>query len=306
MLTCDQYLTPASLSEAFEFLAKFAASHRVVSGGTDILPWAREGRGGDVHYGALIDIGRLPELGGVRMDGARLWLGANTTFAHCLTDPLLLAEAPLLAHCASWFGDDATREAATLGGNLVNASPAADGTTALLALNAEVTLQRGGADGARERKVAVADFVTGPGATLLEAGELLTAIEIDALPGHGAAFEKVGYRRALVLSTVCVAAAVRLDGAGRFEDVRLALGAVGPVPVRLTECEQFLIGEPAEAEIIRQAAELPLHYVQSRTRQDYRRRVVRGFVERALAAALAGPAALAGNTATTQLNEATP
>ena len=78
------------------------------------------------------------------------------------------------------------------------------------------------------------------------------------------------------------------------------------MPVRLGECEQFLVGKPAEAEIIRQAAELPLHYVQSRTRQDYRRQVVRGFVERALAAALAGPAALAGNTATTQLSEATP
>ena len=127
------------------------------------------------------------------------------------------------------------------------------------------------------------EFVTGPGKTALEPGELLVAIECDALAGYGGGFEKVGHRRSLVISLVCLAALVKLDAAGRaFEDVRLAIAGIGPVPKRLADVEAFLRGRPVSAERLQQAAEMPVALVASRTRQAYRREVVHGFMVRGL------------------------
>jgi CO/xanthine dehydrogenase FAD-binding subunit len=127
------------------------------------------------------------------------------------------------------------------------------------------------------------EFVTGQNRTALAPGEILTAIACDALPGYGGSFEKVGHRRSLVISLVCLAALVKLDAAGqKFEDVRLALAGIAPVPHRLTEVETFLRGGPIDAARIERAAEMPVALVASRTRQDYRREVVRGFMLRGL------------------------
>ena len=288
MLNCDEYLMPESLDEAFDLIERHAGRYRIVAGATDLLPWAREGRAGDVHYPVLIDISRVPELDGVERRGDRLRLGANTTFADFLNDAELREALPIMPHVAVWFADDQIRELATLAGNLINASPAADGTPPMIALNGTVTLECRRDGARRRRELDLTGFVTGPAPTRIKPGEILTAIECDALAGYGSAFEKVGHRRSLVISTVCVAALVKLDEAGAvFEDVRLALAAVGPVPVRLTECEEFLVGRPATADVIEEASRLPIERVQSRTRQDYRREVVENFVARALTDALA-------------------
>ena len=288
MIDCDQYLMPQSLDEAFDCMEEFAGRYRIVSGATDILPWAREGRGGNVHYPAVIDLSQVPEMKGVEMRGDRLWMGGNTTFADFLDHPLLREHAPVLANCAVWFADDQIRAVATLGGNLVNASPAADGSPPMVAMNGHITLESRPNGRRRSRRMALEEFITGPGATRLKAGEVLSAIDCDALSGYGAAFKKVGHRRSLVLSTVCLAVLVRADANGeRFDDVRLGLAAVGPVPVRLTECEAFLNGKPIALEAIREAARLPVPHVKSRTRQDYRREVLTHFVEEGLVEALA-------------------
>ncbi len=122
-----------------------------------------------------------------------------------------------------------------------------------------------------------------PDKTALAPGELLVAVECDALAGYGGSFEKVGHRRSLVISLVCLAALVKLDAAGRaFEDVRLAIAGIGPVPKRLTDVEAFLRSGPVSAERLEQAADMPVGLVASRTRQAYRREVVRGFVMRGL------------------------
>jgi CO/xanthine dehydrogenase FAD-binding subunit len=126
------------------------------------------------------------------------------------------------------------------------------------------------------------EFVTGPNKTGLADGELLAALECDALPDHGGAFEKVGHRRSLVISLVCLAALIKLDKDGRkVEDARLAIAGIGPKPSRLTEVENFLRG-PLSAERIDEAADMPVSLVASRTRQEYRRDVVRGFMFRGL------------------------
>lgn len=266
-----------------------AAGGRLVAGATDTLPWARQGRAGDlagdVHVPVVVDISRIAELKGYAVRDGRVRLGAGVVLQEFLEDAELREHLPCMPYCAVWFADDQIRRQATLIGNVVNASPAADGTPSLLALNATVELARKTADGVARRTLALEDFVLGPGRTAIEPGEIATALECDWLAGYGGAFEKVGQRRSLVISTVCVAACVKAS-AGRFADVRLAMGGTGPVPLRLADVEAHLRGQPITAEVIARAAELPCDRVNSRTRRDYRREVLRGFIERALIDAL--------------------
>ena len=279
MLICDEYITSASLADAFAAMARHRGRYRIVAGCTDTLPWAREGRAGDVAIPVLIDVSKIPELNERRVDDRRVRLGAATPVQRFLDDASLARTMPEMPRCAVWFADDQIRAQATIGGNIVNASPAADVTPCLVAH--ETTLELVSASG--KRTMALRDFLLGPGKTALLDGELLTAVECDALPGYGGSFEKVGHRRSLVISTVCLAVLVKLDAAGRaFDDVRLAIAGVGPIPRRLREIEDFLRGGTLSAERLEQAADMPLDLVQSRTRQEYRRDVTRGFLVRGL------------------------
>jgi carbon-monoxide dehydrogenase medium subunit/xanthine dehydrogenase FAD-binding subunit len=272
-------LTPASLAEAFAAIVENRGRYRVVAGCTDTLPWAREGRAGDVNIPVLIDVSKIPELNERRVDERRVRLGAATPMQRFLDDPALARAMPAMPRCAVWFADDQIRAQATVGGNVVNASPAADATPCLIAHNAVVEL----ASARGKRAMPLSDFITGPNKTALADGELVTGFECDALPGYGGSFEKVGHRRSLVISIVCLAVMAKLDAAGRaFEDVRLAIAGVAPKPIRLTDVESFLRGGALNMDRLEQAAELPVALVASRTRQDYRRDVVRGFLKRGL------------------------
>jgi xanthine dehydrogenase FAD-binding subunit len=283
MLTCDEYLSPASLDEAFDAMERHRGRYRIVAGATDILPWAREGRAGDVHIPALIDVAGIPELNVRSSPEKAVVLGAATRFQRFLDDQQLIEALPVMPRCAVWFADDQIRESATIGGNIVNASPAADGTPALLVHGAKVELARRDGKKIARRTIALADFTMGPGKTVLGDGEIVTALTCDALPGYGAAFEKVGHRRSLVISTVCLTVAVSVSNDGRsFADVRIALAGVNAVPRRLTDIEAALQGAAISASLLEAAAEKAVPLVASRTRQDYRRDVVRGFMLRAL------------------------
>ncbi|MGB6350518.1 MAG: FAD binding domain-containing protein [Pseudolabrys sp.] len=283
MLTCDDYLTPNSLDEAFAAMDTNRGRYRIVAGATDTLPWAREGRAGDVHIPALIDVSKIPELGELSVGDKRVRLGAATPIQRFLDDPALARALPDMPRCAVWFADDQIRAQATIGGNIVNASPAADATPCLIAHEAEVELARRVRGKIARRRMRLEQFIVGPNRTALEDGELLVAVECDSLPGYGGSFEKVGHRRSLVISLVCLATLVKLDAAGRrVDDIRLAIAGIAPKPMRLTDVEAFLRGGPLSADRMHEAAEMPLGLVASRTRQDYRREVVRGFMLRSL------------------------
>src|SRR6187431_2459399 len=283
MLLCDEYLTPKSLDDAFDLIEAHRGRYCLVAGATDLLPWAREGRAGDVHIPVLIDISRIPELRERSADDKRVRLGAATPIQRLLDDAALGRAMPAMPRCAVWFADDQLREAATIGGNVINASPAADGTPPLFAHDAVLVLARRNDGKTETRRLKIGEFITGPGKTALADDEILTTIECEALPGYGGSFEKVGHRRSLVISTVCLAALVKLDATGRkFEGVRLCIGGIGPVPDRLREVEQFLLSGALTMSRLEQAAEMPVSLVRSRTRQDYRREVVRGFMLRGL------------------------
>ena len=287
MLTCDEYHMPTTLAGALELLQAAPADSRLVAGATDILPWAREGRAGNVNLPAMIDLSRVEELHGYEITDGRVRLGANVVYQQFLTDPVLREHLPAMPYCSIWFADDQIREQATLAGNLVNASPAADGTPPMLAHNAVLEIARLGGSALERRTVALDEFVKGPGKTDLADHEIVTAITCDSLSGYGGSFQKVGQRRSLVISSVCVAACIKMDASGDvIEDIRLALGGVGPVPARLDDVEQLLRGKPLTSELIAEASARPVERVASRTRRQYRRSVVRGFIEAAIQDAL--------------------
>jgi len=286
MLLCEEYLTPVSLDEAFAAMASHHGRFRLIAGATDILPWAREGRAGDVDIPVLIDVSRIPELNVCEVGAKRVRIGAATPIQRFLDDPALGRAMPAMPRCAVWFADDQIRESATIGGNVVNASPAADGTPPLLAHDAEVELAALREGKITRRLVRLDQFIVAPSRTTIEADEILVAIEADALAGYGGSFEKVGHRRSLVISTVCLAAVVKVDGEGRrIDDIRLAVAGVGPVPRRLTDVENQLRGATVSAALIENTV-LPEDLVQSRTRRGYRREVVQGFFARGLINAL--------------------
>ena len=283
MLTCDEYITPASLDEAFDSMAAHRGHYRIVAGATDTLPWAREGRAGDVHIPVLIDVTKIHELRDISVGDKRVRLGAATPVQRFLDDTTLARSLPAMPRCAVWFADDQIRAQATIGGNIVNASPAADATPCLIAHDAEVELAKKSAGKIARRRLKLDQFIVGPNRTMLEDGELVLGVECDSLPNYGGSFEKVGHRRSLVISLVCLATLVKLDAEGRrIDDIRLSLAGVGPKPLRLNSIENFLRGGSLTAERFDQAAEMPLSLVASRTRQEYRREVVRGFMLRGL------------------------
>ena len=287
MLTCDQYLMPETLGEALAQWVGAPPGSRLVAGATDTLPWARQGRAGDVHVPHLIDVSKIAELQGYEISGGRVRLGANLVFQRFLTDEALKAHLPCMPYCAVWFADDQIREQATIIGNIVNASPAADGTPPVLAMNGTIELARLKDGKVTRRTLPVTEFVTGPGTTMLGDDEIVTAVECDSMAGYGGAFEKVGQRRSLVISTVCTAGLVKPSADKQsFQDVRLAIGGVGPVPLRLNHIEDFLKNRSVTRDNLRQASQMTDGLINSRTRRAYRGDVLSGFIERALEDAL--------------------
>lgn len=288
MLNCDVYEVPETLDAVFDLMERYDGHYRIAAGTTDLLPWAREGRAGDVYIPALIDVTRVPELQGVTRDGDRIRMGANTTIQQFLKHPVLRAQFPVMPQCAVWFADDQIREQATVGGNLVNASPAADTTPALLAMNGsvEVIARTGGQ--LHSRSMPISEFVTGPSRTALQDGELLASIECDAMGHYGGSFKKVGQRRSLVISVACSATLVQVDPSDQtVTDVRMAFGGIGPVPARIPEIENAMRGQSLTLQAITDALEqLPPAIIRSRSRREYRWEATRNFVAESIVEAI--------------------
>ncbi|MDP1648512.1 MAG: xanthine dehydrogenase family protein subunit M [Rubrivivax sp.] len=249
----EHYLAPASLAQALAALAASGGA-TVLAGGTDLMPQLHAGR---LRPAAtLLNIRRVPGLDTVHAAGGTLCLGALSTVATLLTHPLVRAHAPLLRQAADHFASDQIRNAATVGGNICNASPAGDLLTPLLALDAVVELASLAADGSVTLRAMPLDgFFTAPGRTRREAHELLTAVRLPlAPPGQRARFYKTGTRPALDIATISIAFAARRDEAGRLCDVRLAFGALGPTPLRALRTEALLEGGRLDASLAAQAA----------------------------------------------------
>ena len=230
-----QYLRPQTLPEA---LAALQANPelRIVAGGTDIYPSLAE----DVQHANLLDITGLSALRDITRPQGGLRIGALATWSDLQAadlGPAFLA----LQEAGREVGSPQIQNAATVVGNLCNASPAADGTVALMALGAEVEIA--GPEG--QRRLPLEAFVTGVRRVDLNKGEIVTALHLPALPGRSA-FVKLGARKYLVISIAMVAAHVQLDASSRIARAAIAVGSCAPVAQRLRALEAALVGARAK------------------------------------------------------------
>ncbi|MCU1486379.1 MAG: putative xanthine dehydrogenase FAD-binding subunit [Actinomycetia bacterium] len=223
-------LIPDTLEEACAALAAHPGA-TLLAGGTDLMVGVNAGR---TRPDDVVAVGRIAELRGWQRDGDHVVLGAGTTYTQCMTEPLA-SLVPVLAQAARSVGSPQIRNAGTIGGNLGTASPAGDGTTALVALGGTVRVRS--VDG--ERDLDLATFVTGPRRTERRPDELIVSIRVPVLDGPQE-FLKLGTRNAMVIAVASVALVVDAGPAGGSQGmVRLAMGSVGPGPVRATEAEAF-------------------------------------------------------------------
>lgn len=273
------YLRPADLDEAIRL--RQGTGFALLAGGTDLYPAIEHGR----RCAGLIDLSRVEALRGpVRIEGDSCILPALTTWdalRHAALPPLFDA----LKAASGEIGGRQIQNTGTLGGNLCNASPAADGNAVLLALDASVLL----AGPAGRRELPLGEFLLGNRRTALEAGEILAAIRVPLRRGrHGSAFRKLGARRYLVISIVMACVVVEDDGAGRATGVRVSVGACADRPLRLPALEARIEGRPIAAlgNVAMTEDDLaPLRPLDDvRGSADYRMAGARALVQEALAA----------------------
>ena len=271
------YLRPGTVQEALEALA--ARPLTILAGATDFYP----ARGETPPDTDILDITALG--GPITRDDTHWHIPAATTWSALIATPLP-PQFDLLKSAARQIGGIQIQNAGTIAGNLVNASPAADGIPCLLALDAEVEL----ASLHTTRRLPIAAFVTGPRRTALAPGELVTAIRIPVRDAATGSFLKLGARRYLVISIAMVALSAELTD-GRITQARLAIGACGPVATRLPDAEAALIGlqpDPSRITLDLFAALTPIDDI--RATAAYRRQAAVELTRRAVAA-LSGVAA---------------
>lgn len=275
------YVAPTTVDDAVRALSEAGEDAKVIAGGQSLLPVLRMRL---ATPSKLIDLGRVPELRGVREDGDRLVIGAMTTHYDVQRDPLIAEHAPLLALTTNEIADPQVRHRGTFGGSLAHADPAGDLPAPVLALDAEMVVR--GMDGTRT--VPAAEFFTDFFTTALRPGEILVEVRVPKTTGWHAHYEKFN-RVAQAWSIVAVAAAVRVDGEA-IAEARVALTNMGATPVRATSVEQALVGRPATAETIRSAAEHAAEGTSPPTDgnadAEYRQHLARVLTSRAVSAAV--------------------
>jgi CO/xanthine dehydrogenase FAD-binding subunit len=237
-----EFVAPADLKAAVSLLAEDPGQWLPIAGGTDLMV---QYAAGTLRARKLFSIWNLPDLRRIEAFSDEIRIGAGCTYTDLREHPIVKTDFPLLARAASWVGGISNQNRGTLGGNIVNASPAADSLPALLTYGADLVLVsvRG------ERRLPYRDFHLGYKKTQLAADELIRCICLPRrFPGYVTYARKVGTRNAQAISKVCMAALARLDG-GIVRDVRIAVGSVAPVPLRLTETERILEGNRVEPSI---------------------------------------------------------
>lgn len=271
-----QLVTPTSLPEALSTLASEPGVWQPFAGGTDLMVLLEAGKLSHKNY---LNIWNLAELRGITATVDHITIGALTTYTEVQSDPILLREFPMLCQAASETGGLAIQNRGTLGGNIANASPAADSPPALLAYSAELELIS--ARGARW--VPYQSFHTDYKKMIMEPDELLARARLPRRwPDLHHYYRKVGTRKAQAISKVCLAATARIVD-GTVEYVSIAFGSIAPVPFRCLKTEGALRGLQLNESIIEQAkAELTREIVpidDIRSTKNYRLRVSVNLLE---------------------------
>lgn len=295
----NHYHTPSTPDEAIAILQRYAGQARVIAGGTDLLVDMRAA--GHDPIEALVDITRIPQLNSIEIsphpqplsqgerganDPAFITIGAGVTHTQIVKSAVIAERATCLVESCGVVGGPQVRNVATLGGNVAHALPAGDGTTSLVALDAEAEIILDG-----ERKwVPIVELFLGPGESLLNpTHDLLVGFRFKACEaGEATAFKRIMRPQGVALPILGCAVWVKLDAAGTtFESARISIAPAGPKPGRAEEIEQFLSGKSATEETIEQAAALGQEVLHPRTSKyrataDYRREMIGVLLRRTL------------------------
>jgi carbon-monoxide dehydrogenase medium subunit len=271
------YENPATLDQAFALLAEHGDQARLIAGGTDLIVRMKLERD---NPGCVISLAGVGELSGISHEDG-LAIGSMTSIRSISRSALVGDRYQALHEACEAYSTVPIMIMGTIGGNLCNASPAADTAPALLAFDAEVEL----VSGRGKRTVALHEFFTGPGATVLADDEILHTLRLpEPAAGTGSAFLKIS-RVVADIAQVCVAVRLERDGKS-INDCRIALGAVAPTPVRIGRAEERLTGQSCDPEAIDAAARIVAETISPitdvRATEEYRRTVARVIVRDAL------------------------
>lgn len=281
MLPEFELLMPRTLPEALEMLAERAPEVAPLAGGTNLIP---DMRGGRHRPRCLVNIASLPELRTIRQEDGWLVVGAGVTVAEVVDDRLVARELPVLQEAGRVLASPLVRNRATVAGNLANASPAADMAPPLLVLDAEVEV----ASTEGVRRMPLVEFFVDVRRTACAPAELVKAVWVPLpAPGSQAVFRKLALRSADAVAVVNGAVRVDRGPEGACREVRVALGAVAPTPIRAVEAEEALRGRVLTPESMGEAARLAAEAARPiddiRGPSWYRRRVTEVMVRRMLA-----------------------
>jgi xanthine dehydrogenase small subunit len=270
------FFRPRSLDEAIEILALRQGEVRPIAGGTDVLVRARDG---EVDRGALFDLTGVPEMSGIEEREDDVWIGACATHAEIAASPLVGRLAPALARACALIGAPQIRNRGTLGGNIANASPAADTVPPLFVADAVAEL----VSVSSRRDVPLQEFFTGPGQTVLAPDELIVGVRLPMRADARSIFLRLGQRRALAISKVSLAVALRFED-GHPSWARVAVGAVAPTVVRAVLTEEALLagGYEALVEAKRTIKDEIAPIEDVRSSAEYRREMAAVLLERAV------------------------
>jgi len=276
------HLEAKTIEEACSLLAKYKDKARVIAGGTDLLVSMKRR---EISPQYIINIKAIPNLDGIsysQKDG--LLIGALTTLAAIESSPMIQERFPILSSAAHQTGPPHIRNVATIGGNLCNAAPSADMAPSLIGLGAKAKIK--GLKG--ERVVTAEQFFIGPGVSILQAGEILTEIQVPNPPSHTrGVYLKLPARTTIDIAVVGVAVVVTLDAKDiNIVDVKIVLGAVAPTPIRARQAEDIIKGKAADNELIEKAAQAAANEAKPisdvRGLASYRREIVKVLTNRAL------------------------
>lgn len=278
-----EYVRPSSVQDAVSALAAAGEDAKIMAGGQSLLPIMRLRLG---NPSTIVDLGGIGELRGVREDGDAIVIGAMTTHADVLKDPLIAEHAKLIAQATQTVADPAVRHRGTFGGALAHADPAGDLPAVALALQAEFVLVGGNGS----RTVAASDFFVDYLETAMTDDEVLIAIRVPKHTGWASSYEKFN-RVAQAWAMVGVAALVRKDDGGSIAEARIGLTNMGPTPIRATAVEQALAGSSGEDAVSHAAGHAGEGTAPSsdlNAQADYRTHLATVLTKRAVLAAVAG------------------
>jgi CO/xanthine dehydrogenase FAD-binding subunit len=267
---------PSNLDEALRRMADEPGAWRPFAGGTDLMVLLEAGK---LEHKRYLSIQHLPELRGIEATDEQITLGALTTYTQVQADAILREEFPMLCEAASLTGGVAIQNRGTIGGNIANASPAADSLPALLVYEAELEL----VSASGSRWIGYQVFHTGYKTTIMRQDELIKAVRLPrATKGWRQHTRKVGTRKAQAISKVCFAGMANMDG-DEIKEIRLAYGSVAPVPVRASKTEAVLKNRKIDMAAIKDSrAELAAELTpidDMRSTAEYRLRVGANLLE---------------------------